>query len=164
MSSSSSAYYPAPLFGVTPLLNKRTWSVALSPFSPLSNPLSPDGEYCTTGNYLPPAEPALPVTMIQAADPPPPPKRKHRRHKVHAISDTHFRRDPKPVYSTGNFDPYYAQRFERVAEIDPRLSAVVESAGVDFFLKKKNSRHWLQLRLLRILYSCLSRGGECGWH
>eukprot|EP00928_Gymnodinium_smaydae_P087874 TRINITY_DN72064_c0_g1_i1.p1 TRINITY_DN72064_c0_g1~~TRINITY_DN72064_c0_g1_i1.p1 ORF type:complete len:779 (-),score=111.99 TRINITY_DN72064_c0_g1_i1:43-2262(-) len=45
-------------------------------------------------------------------------------------------RHSKPIFAYGNYDPYYAKRFDRHATVDPRISAILESRGRAFFAGK----------------------------
>ncbi|CAL1147799.1 unnamed protein product [Cladocopium goreaui] len=45
-------------------------------------------------------------------------------------------RDGKAIYSYGNYDPYYKHRFDRCAEVDPRIQALLQFCGTDIFTDK----------------------------
>lgn len=45
-------------------------------------------------------------------------------------------RDGKAIYSYGNYDPYYKHRFDRCAEVDPRIQALLQFCGTEIFTDK----------------------------
>ena len=69
-------------------------------------------------------------------------KKKKKRVLKKRMSKTIFSSDNEVIlrskrdYSLPIIDPYYAHRYERVAEIDDRLKKILTSLGSDFFLNK----------------------------